>query len=1214
MRKLGILCGVLAVLLVVAWFVLTSGAFFKGFILPRVGAAMNAEVTVAEVAISPFSQLRLTDFKVQPRGAETLFTAREIRLRYSLWSILGGRLSVQEIFVDTPAVTITQTEAGASNLDPILQAASGAPSASPSASAPPAGSATLQLDLQNIQIKNASLKQTTRFTAGGEQVLEITGGNLTLPSLKNGETAELGLEANAAFRTTRPTNSALAARLDGKLTLAIGNDGLPQSIGGGAKLAVNQATGAFAELAQAAAVLDCDMSPTEIKGIALKLQRANAELAALRLFGPFDAEKREGRLTLEAYGIDRNVLNLAGASAGLDFKDTLFVSTNRLELANAGQTLTLNGKILGARFSVTQAGATTPALDLAASYDLTVDQAKETLLLRTLELTALRGTHRLLEGSLSQPMRLEWAKGADAVDESDFKLTLTGLDLRDYGAFLGTNIQSGVLDGSLELRSRAAGKQLALAMKASGKDLAAAADGVVYGQLGFTLQSSLNVQDFARARISEGDFRLTHRGQPALHARTTGDLNLTNQNLALALEADGSLPVLAGLSPVPGTALTDGRLEFKGSVKQTNLTPAGAASPAFAQDLAGQLRVANLSGQYGDSQFDAWGAQTDFDLGMKDNLATVRKLIGALQQGGQPAGQFELQAESRLDTGAAKINLRLTGLNERALAPFLNPYLDGMSLQSVAVHAELLGGYDPKADSTLRGNATMTNLVLRGEGLPVQPLAAALALNVALREERAEFRDTMLKLTPTPRGKNEVALTGHVDFSQSDAITGALKLAADTLDLTSYYDLFLAAPETAAAPGGTPAPAEPEVEPEAILLPVKNLVTEVTCNHLYLRELDVSELKSTVTLDGGRTLIKPLQAKLNGAPASGHVDLDLGVPGWKYDVALDAKDVPIPPLISLTMPERAGQFGGTATALLNVKGAGITDASIAKHLAGDFFLGTTNLNFQPINARSSIFKTVVNVVVGIPDLIRNPTAALSSMVGRLTGSEASRTPGWVDQIMGSPVDVLVLRGTMGEGKVLVEQGTVRSPAFLAETRGEIGLAPILTNSTLNLPLQISLARGLAERVRLVPANTPTNAEFAKLPDFITLRGSAGVPRTDVNARAATALAAQAGAGLLGETGSALGGAIGSALGSVGSLLGGSGAKPAPDGTNAPAQSSGGGIGGILGGLLGGGTRSATNVPSGDTNAPPASTNAPSATTNAPSTNRPANPLDLFRRR
>ena len=48
-------------LLVVLFFVATSGAFFKGVILPRVSAQLNAQVTVSDASISPFSRVVLRE-------------------------------------------------------------------------------------------------------------------------------------------------------------------------------------------------------------------------------------------------------------------------------------------------------------------------------------------------------------------------------------------------------------------------------------------------------------------------------------------------------------------------------------------------------------------------------------------------------------------------------------------------------------------------------------------------------------------------------------------------------------------------------------------------------------------------------------------------------------------------------------------------------------------------------------------------------------------------------------------------------------------------------------------------------------------------------------------------------------------------------------------------------------------------------------------------
>ena len=96
LRKLLFAFGGLLVLLVVAYFVVTSSAFFKGVILPRVSHAVGGEVTVAAASISPFSHVTLRQLTVKTAGTEPLLQAEEVRLRYGLFAILGGTLKVNE--------------------------------------------------------------------------------------------------------------------------------------------------------------------------------------------------------------------------------------------------------------------------------------------------------------------------------------------------------------------------------------------------------------------------------------------------------------------------------------------------------------------------------------------------------------------------------------------------------------------------------------------------------------------------------------------------------------------------------------------------------------------------------------------------------------------------------------------------------------------------------------------------------------------------------------------------------------------------------------------------------------------------------------------------------------------------------------------------------------------------------------------------------------
>ena len=77
--------------MVVAYFVVTSSGFIKRVILPRVSAAIHADVTVTDISVHPFSKITVRGLKVQAKGQEPVITAPEVRASYSLWSILRGK-------------------------------------------------------------------------------------------------------------------------------------------------------------------------------------------------------------------------------------------------------------------------------------------------------------------------------------------------------------------------------------------------------------------------------------------------------------------------------------------------------------------------------------------------------------------------------------------------------------------------------------------------------------------------------------------------------------------------------------------------------------------------------------------------------------------------------------------------------------------------------------------------------------------------------------------------------------------------------------------------------------------------------------------------------------------------------------------------------------------------------------------------------------------
>ena len=64
-------------------------------------------------------------------------------------------------------------------------------------------------------------------------------------------------------------------------------------------------------------------------------------------------------------------------------------------------------------------------------------------------------------------------------------------------------------------------------------------------------------------------------------------------------------------------------------------------------------------------------------------------------------------------------------------------------------------------------------------------------------------------------------------------------------------------------------------------------------------------------------------------------------------------------------------------------------SQVQKNLTGQFNFATTNMNLSIANVRSPLINSVINVIVGIPDLIRNPAAAIGNLLGGLTGMKTA---------------------------------------------------------------------------------------------------------------------------------------------------------------------------------------------------------------------------------
>ena len=466
------------------------------------------------------------------------------------------------------------------------------------------------------------------------------------------------------------------------------------------------------------------------------------------------------------------------------------------------------------------------------------------------------------------------------------------------------------------------------------------------------------------------------------------------------------------------------------------------------------------------------------------------------------------------------MNATLSGFNQDGLRPFLEPLLAGKKLVSVAVNGSASVQYDPNQSSAIKAGLQVTNFVVNDPTgkFPATPLAVGLQIDTALQKQSADIRQFQISLTPTSLAQNQIQLQGRVDFSQPKAIQGNLKLTSDSLDLTRYYDLFGGATNvTRQAP--SPLPTQPGTaaagnpEPPVVTLPLQNFTVAANIGRLCLREVVITNFQTTVKLDTNHVTIKPFQLALNGAPVNATVDLDLSVPGYKYNLALDARQIPFAPLVNSFAPDRKGQLGGALTAHAQINGAGVTGTNLQKNLAGQFDIGATNLSLSVINVHGAILKSIVNVVATIPQLLSNPETAIVSIFGRVTGQSG----GLLDELQKAPIEVIAARGTAGNGRITLQQAAVQSAAFEADAPGEIVLAPVLTNSTINFPVTVSLSQSIAKELNLTATSSTAGSSYVPLPQFLTMTGTLGDPQKQIKKSALVGLTVKSlGSGLLNQ--------------------------------------------------------------------------------------------------
>ena len=1173
-KKWPLIVGGLAGLLVVVYFVATSGWFIKSAVLPQVAGKLGAELVAEDISVSPFRQLELRKVKLTPRGSETLFAVELVRVRYGLFAILGGDIQVDEITVESPTVTVVEKLNGDSNLSKLLAGLKSEPKA-----AQPESTEPIKLNLRNFNLKNATLRYS-KETAGGTDVSEVTGLNLSLDQLGNGQTGKLllGLAGSSVQGTNR-----IAAKGEGSFAVGLDAKLMPSAVAGQLKFDIGAAAGAFKDLANAGAGLALDLSATELKQFKLTFNRGNQALGSISLNGPYDLVKREARINYSVDGIDQKVLGIAAAATGLGFGNTSISAAGRVDLAQFGQLFASYGKLSVNQFGLVLTNGASPVLDLALDYKFSVNLADKTALAEKVDLQIRQGGRDLVRGGLDRPMNLAWDRTAPGFREATFTLSLNALELADWRTLAGPTVPAGKVNLTAKVTADRDGRLLKLDLTGGIDRLTGEVAGAKFNQLQVTFGAAGSLEDFMTATLDRSELVIQNGGEQVAKLTAFANQHSQQQTLGFQASVDVSLPQVLRIYPVAG-------MEFR---RGSAVASFQAGFRPGATNVSLNISASDLNGKVQDAVLTDYQARIQGAADLTLNTVTLQRLTLAAQSGTAPGGSIDVAGKFDPQAKTGSFNFKSVGFNESAMGPFVAAALAPNRLQSISLDGEGSGTIALSGESAFKGQLKVQNFVAVDPAgkLPTTPLAIGFAVDAAQQGQAVNLRQVKLDLGATARAENTLVASGKLDLATNNPAPSSLSVQSTGLDFTPLFNLFsgtgtnVATPPAKAQTASAPS-ADPSQEPAAINLPLKRFDLDLNIAKVFLRELVVSNWVTKVKLDNNSVSLEPLSLFLNGAPVQATAKANLGVPGYTYDVNFSADGVPLRPFNNTFVPDQADKLGGAIIAKLQTKGAGVTGAALQKNLTGSFSVATTNLNLAISSIQSSMLKTVVNAIIAIPEMIRNPGAALGNLVGKLTGGGGAN-PGWVDEITKSPIEAINLGGTMGAGKVLLENALIRSAAFEATAKGTVTLAAVLTNSALQIPVGVALRRELAQKSGLVSAGTPTNAVYVALPDFLTVQGTVGKAEPKINYAALAGFAVRASAGLVGNSGKAVLEQGANLAEGVGRIFGGGNKTNAPAATNSPS----GGLGAALGNLLGG----------------PRSTNSPATNQAAP-----LNPFDLLK--
>ncbi len=579
LKVLTILFGIFCLLLIGAYFYISSASFVRGQVFSRVEAELNQPISAEGINFSPFSSLELSDFSL---GDDPFLKAEKVKVSYDLMSIIGGNIKVDEVTIENAELNVIVNRDGKLNiLSKVVEKIEDKPKPKPKKKAKkkkqdkqkkevaakkpkpkpkkkvakkeeePSGPPP-NLDINNINFKNLKLHVFIDHSKKEKRVeINLDNFSLSIPSVKNGE--ELKYELETAINCKAGENFNLKqglVKLSGQAKLS--QDLKPELLGLDVQISELNAVNEKVILPLKSLNILADIGLQDSKTTLNSFKIENPEnKSGVSASGTVEEENID--LSLAVTNVDSTILDLAliplsgskpfrrwqkalsdasnGTVAG--FGSTKVNYSGKFQ-GNPNNNLDLSGELEIASLPMVKIARKSNIVPLTTkiSYKLNSNNDEFFLHLKNLNLEVKDSQNKLASVNISSPITYDlWYKTLESKTDDKVSINLNNFDLNLIKAFMGEDergaFERGFISTECQLISKNSGQELTLDLKnLSLNEIAVKKDDEIISDVNIKTSSKLSLSDLAKVDLKDMTFSVKQGNNELTSLAASGLINL----------------------------------------------------------------------------------------------------------------------------------------------------------------------------------------------------------------------------------------------------------------------------------------------------------------------------------------------------------------------------------------------------------------------------------------------------------------------------------------------------------------------------------------------------------------------------------------------------------------------------------------------------------------------------------------------------------------